>query len=179
MSNVAISFASIVKSNNGFFKSEAQAKFLLSQCQEENTFIAGGTVYRNSYQLFYVCDACGVIRVDKYLATSGKTETTFNRLSSEAFETKQIETAARQQRNAIGEAESLAKFQARQEAFDNALAIAKAFIKTQMLSAGSSESIADSAVNMIIKDQDSVANLMEDLVKSPEFIVAWETYNSK
>jgi hypothetical protein len=79
MSNVAVSFASLVKSNNGLFKSEKQAAFLLSQCQELNTFICGGDVYGNNFSLFYHCDAQGVEKVIKYLPQSGKSETVWLR----------------------------------------------------------------------------------------------------
>lgn len=64
------SFASLVKSNNGKFKSEAQAKFLLSQCRD-GQFITGGRVHGNSYTLFYVCDNTGVIRVEKQTKSKG------------------------------------------------------------------------------------------------------------
>jgi hypothetical protein len=177
MSNIAVSFASLVKSNNGFFKSEAQAKFLLAQCQEENTFVTGGAVYRNSYTLFYICDATGVVRVEKHLATSGKVEITFNRLTSEQFEAKQVAQVESNQRNADREAASNAKFQARADAFQNALNIAKAFVKQQMLATGTPEATAQRCVDMILVNQDNINSLMDDLVKSPEFVEAWTTYN--
>jgi len=77
--NLAVSFASLVKSNNGFFKSEKQAAFLLGKCQEVNVFYAGGNVYGNSFTLSYVCDEKGVVKVEKYLPKTGKVETTFMR----------------------------------------------------------------------------------------------------
>ena len=64
------SFASLVKSNNGKFKSDAQAKFLLSQCRD-GQFITGGRVHGNSYTLFYVCDNTGVVRVEKQTNAKG------------------------------------------------------------------------------------------------------------
>ena len=67
---VAQSFANLVKTNNGFFKSEAQAKFLLSQCVN-NQFATGGVVHRNSYTIFYVCDSTGVVRVEKQTTAKG------------------------------------------------------------------------------------------------------------
>ena len=59
------SFAALVKNNGGIFKSEKQAKFLLSQCQQENTFITSGNMYRNPYTLVYFCDSNGVTKVMK------------------------------------------------------------------------------------------------------------------
>lgn len=76
---IAASFASLVKSNNGLFKSEKQAAFLLSRYQEENTFHCAGNVYGNSYQVTYYCDAKGVVKVEKHLPVTGKTELLFDR----------------------------------------------------------------------------------------------------
>lgn len=64
------SFASLVKTNNGKFKSEAQAKFLLSQCRD-GQFITSGHVHGNLYTLFYVCDNTGVVRVEKQTNAKG------------------------------------------------------------------------------------------------------------
>ena len=47
MSQIAQSFANIVKTNNGFFKSQAQRNLLLNQC-EGNEFVTTGTVGRNA-----------------------------------------------------------------------------------------------------------------------------------
>lgn len=177
MSNVAISFASIVKSNNGFFKSEAQAKFLLAQCQEENTFVTGGSVYKNSYTLFYICDAQGVVRVEKHLATSGKVEITFNRLSSEAHAAKVLAKTESVQRDIDLQTAAQAKYQIRLDAFQNALTIAKACTVKVYLSVGCTPEVADQLVNMMIVNQDSITANMPDLIKFPEFVKAWESYN--
>jgi hypothetical protein len=67
---VAQSFANLVKTNNGFFKSPAQAAFLLSQCVNHQ-FATSGSVHRNSYVIFYVCDSTGVVRVEKQTAAKG------------------------------------------------------------------------------------------------------------
>jgi predicted lipid-binding transport protein (Tim44 family) len=75
MSDIAKSFASLVKSNNGLFKSEKQAAFLLSQCQEGHVFSTGGFIYNNPFRMFYHCSAKGVVKVEKYTATTGKTVT--------------------------------------------------------------------------------------------------------
>lgn len=65
-----ISFASLVKSNNGKFKSDAQAKFLLSKC-DGNEYISGGSVYGNTFQLIYHCDNQGITKVEKYTKATG------------------------------------------------------------------------------------------------------------
>ena len=88
MSDVAKSFASLVKNNNGLFKSDAQAKFLLSQCQEKNVYMTMSSVYRNSYTLFYRCDSRGVVSVEKYLPGKGTHEAVWER-SGEGKETVQ------------------------------------------------------------------------------------------
>jgi len=80
--DIARSFASLVKHNNGFFKSEKQARFLLSRCDEDNTYTTGGSVYGNSYNIFYKCDEKGVIEVVKS-TTSGPDKTTWKRKSKE------------------------------------------------------------------------------------------------
>jgi hypothetical protein len=65
-----ISFASLVKSNNGLFKSDAQAKFLLSKCDGKE-YITGGSMYGNTFQLTYYCDNRGVTKVEKYTKAAG------------------------------------------------------------------------------------------------------------
>lgn len=62
--SLAISFASLVKNNNGLFKSEKQANFLLSMCNE-NVYGTSGNVGRNSFYMDYFCDEKGVIQVTK------------------------------------------------------------------------------------------------------------------
>lgn len=179
MSNVAISFASIVKSNNGFFKSEAQAKFLISQCQEENTFFTGGNVYGNSFTLSYECDSKGVVKVEKYLSTTGKTETTFTRLTNEEFKAKQLAQSECNAMNAQREALAQAKFQARQDAFQEALDAAKEFTKQTLIKNGCPENMANQIVEMSMKDQDSITGNIDGLMKCPAFAKAWEAYNAQ
>ena len=67
--DLSVSFANLVKTNNGFFKSEAQAKFLLSMC-DNGVYHTSGHVHGNSFVLFYTCDKKGVTKVQKQ--TSGK-----------------------------------------------------------------------------------------------------------
>jgi hypothetical protein len=70
MSNFAASFASLVKTRNGRFKSAAQAQFLMSQCVN-NEYVAMGTVHGNGYSIFYTCDAEGVVKVQKQTVRRG------------------------------------------------------------------------------------------------------------
>lgn len=73
---VAKSFAHLVKNNNGAFESEAQAKFLLSQCDKETKFVDDtpkGAV------VFYHCDDRGVTFVERYNMTDGKTKREWGR----------------------------------------------------------------------------------------------------
>lgn len=67
---VAQSFAHLVKTNNGLFKSPAQAQFLLSQCRD-GEYVTGGSTYGNGYSIFYICDQQGVTRVQKQTVAKG------------------------------------------------------------------------------------------------------------
>jgi hypothetical protein len=70
MNDITISFASLVKSNKGYFKSEKQAEFLNSQL-DNGVHISYGTVWGANYQLAYACDAKGVVTVTKSTAANG------------------------------------------------------------------------------------------------------------
>lgn len=178
MSQVAMSFASLVKSNNGFFKSEKQAAFLLSQCQEQNVFYAGGSIYKNSYMMEYHCDAKGVVKVVKYLSKTARQVVMFERMTGEAFIAKQEATQAAKKREIEREAVAMAKYQARLDAFQVAFEVAKAYIKQTLVNSGSSEDAANRCVGMILKDSDDIQDMIEDLIKCPEFVKAWEIYNN-
>lgn len=78
MSDLAISLASLVKNNNGLYKSEKQGKFLLSM-SEDGVYTAMGPKIRNSYTLFYHLDDKGVTKVEKYSPTTQKTTVTWER----------------------------------------------------------------------------------------------------
>lgn len=66
---VSSSFASLVKSNNGFFKSDKQAEFLLNQCSENVYCSQAITKFRSWYSMIYFCDAKGVTKVEKNTST--------------------------------------------------------------------------------------------------------------
>ena len=85
MNEIAKSFAGLVASNNGFFKSEKQAKFLSSQCQDENVFITVGSLYRNSFTIEYHLDAKGVTKTVKSTRTKPMGEVTWLRRSDAEF----------------------------------------------------------------------------------------------
>lgn len=70
MADIGTSLTSLVKSNNGYFKSEKQSAFLLSQC-DNGEFCAGGSVWGSSYQIWYECDAKGVVNVKKQTHAKG------------------------------------------------------------------------------------------------------------
>lgn len=61
MNDIAITLANLVKTNNGLFKSEAQAHFIKSVAGAE--YVSGGNVYGNSYSLHYMLDSTGVVSV--------------------------------------------------------------------------------------------------------------------
>lgn len=78
MSDLAISFASLAKHNNGKFKSAAQRDFLLSRC-DAGRYRACGQIFRNAYALYYFCDDVGITHVEKVAVKSGKTSRTWER----------------------------------------------------------------------------------------------------
>lgn len=172
MNNVAVSFASLVKSNNGMFKSEAQAKFLLSQCQDVNVFTVGGNVYNNSFSLSYTCDNQGVVKVEKYLPKSGKTTTTWERLTVDQFQAKVANDKAVKEANSSREAQSQANYQARTDAFNHALVIAQNLVSAK-------SSVPLEVIKTVLKDEDGINNAMAVLSQDAEFVKAWETYNNK
>lgn len=61
MENVQISIESLIKSNNGFFKSEKQAEFLISELKAQygNQFVS--SIYNNSVIISYEWDDKGII----------------------------------------------------------------------------------------------------------------------
>ena len=85
MSNLTISFASLVKYNNGFFKSEKQANFLLSKCLD-NVFYGESTqTYKNITRNEYRCDAQGVVSISKYSQTKKTLTVTWERQEKSEF----------------------------------------------------------------------------------------------
>lgn len=176
---IAVSFASLVKSNNGFFKSEKQAAFLLSKCQDTNTFVCGGNVYNNSFTMFCICDSLGVVKVEKYTPKSGKTVTTWERQTEEQYQANLVAKDAAKARDIALQEAQMVKFQARQDAFNKALLVAQEIIKGEMIKAGTNEETADRAVSHILKDQDGITSCMEVLINFPQFVAVWEAFNNE
>lgn len=71
MNQVSKSLASLVKSNNGEFKSQSQADFLLSQRNSGDSILVSGEVRGNSFTLSYVLDSTGVVEVIKNTKVKG------------------------------------------------------------------------------------------------------------
>lgn len=61
MNNLQMSLENLIATNNGLFKSDAQAKFLLSEIKKEfgNVFVT--SVYGNSVKLTYIYDNTGIV----------------------------------------------------------------------------------------------------------------------
>lgn len=81
MDKLAMSFAGLVKSNNGLFKSEKQAKYLLAMASAypNGVFCSIGQIHGNSFCLEYHCDNEGVLKVVKYLVKTSKSVVTWER----------------------------------------------------------------------------------------------------
>ena len=79
MSNLIASFRSLVKNNNGMFKSEKQAIFLLNMCQEEKTFIHFDSNPKTTWNDMFYCDNKGIVKVIR-TTSNGKINTTFERI---------------------------------------------------------------------------------------------------
>lgn len=71
-SQIAKSFAGLVATNGGKFKSEKQAGFLLSQITNNNDgFIASGSFWNSSFTNTYLCDDLGVVSVTHWTPKTG------------------------------------------------------------------------------------------------------------
>ena len=178
MDNLATSFASLVKSNNGLFKSEKQAAFLLSVCQDAGTFYTGGQVYGNSYSLQYNCDDAGVVSVEKYLTKTGKIGLVWSRLTPTEFAANQADKAAAKVKDAAWQADAMARFQARTDAFQLALELAQERAKHDMMAAGISEDRASRMAAAVMADQDAIMGNLPGLQMCPKFAAAWAAFNS-
>ncbi len=68
--DLILSLSNLLKTNNGFFKSEKQAAFLLSQTCE-NEIINHFTTYKNIARDHYFLDAEGVYKIERYTTKKG------------------------------------------------------------------------------------------------------------
>lgn len=117
MSSFDKSFASLVKTNNGLFKSEKQAKFLIDQCdsidskKERAVYHVLGNVHGNSFTLTYICDFKGVLKVEKHTPKTNKTVITWERpqdgktTAQDAKEIKRIKREINKAKKSIKERE--------------------------------------------------------------------------
>ena len=69
MTDLTKTLANLVKTNNGLFKSDAQAQFIRSIAGDE--YVSGGNVYGKSYSLHYMLDSTGVVSVYKNTVAKG------------------------------------------------------------------------------------------------------------
>ena len=60
MNNIQATLENLIKTNNGFFKSEKQAKFLISELKKECGNIFTASVFENSVVLTYKFDESGI-----------------------------------------------------------------------------------------------------------------------
>lgn len=67
---LAISFATLVKNNNGLFKSEKQASFLISMCRD-GVFGTSSAFGYSSFNMYYYCDDNGIYKVEKSTPKKG------------------------------------------------------------------------------------------------------------
>jgi hypothetical protein len=96
---IARSFFSLLKTNNGYFKSEKQASFLLDHCGDGKVFVVNGSMFNNSYNFFFECDDEGVVRVEKH--TSKKIETYWERDPDHDAFMKRVEAQAEEKRRRV------------------------------------------------------------------------------
>lgn len=91
MSDILTSFYFLAKHNNGMFKSEKQASFLLSKCEDNVFYVKCTAVFgessfsRHGYGVTITCDDKGILSITKEAEKSGKVSTTFTRQSNFVF----------------------------------------------------------------------------------------------
>jgi hypothetical protein len=86
---IAQSLASLVRNNNGFFKSTKQAEFLLSQCNvNTNQYLTTGSNYGNRFETLYTLDVLGVVSIQTTGIKTQNVKITFTRLDADALAVK-------------------------------------------------------------------------------------------
>lgn len=86
---IDMSFGSLVKRNNGVFKSAKQAEFLAANAFDAmgaNTHMTMDSCYGNSYFDVYHFDKTGVYKVVRHANKSGTVKTRWERADQEAFD---------------------------------------------------------------------------------------------
>ena len=161
MQKITSSLFGLVKSANGFYKSEQQAAFL-SKFFDGGVYVTRqsltfgeyeGRTNRNtaSVEWAFYADGQGITKVEK--TTSKGTVIYWERLSPEAFAAKL-------------------------DAFENVKTIARNCVKSMILATGSTEEKAKRVAEGIVKNQDDIEAMMPDLSKFPEFVEAWEAFTN-
>lgn len=69
-SDLVLSISNLLKTNKGFFKSEKQAKFILS-CVSDNEIVNHFTTYGNIARDHYLLDDKGVYKIERYTTKKG------------------------------------------------------------------------------------------------------------
>ena len=69
-SDLVLSISNLLKTNKGFFKSEKQAKFILS-CASDNEIVNHFTTYGNIARDHYLLDEKGVYKIERYTTKKG------------------------------------------------------------------------------------------------------------
>lgn len=74
------SIESLIATNNGFFKSEKQADFLISQLSKEDGNIQVGSTYGNGFMITYLFDDKGITKKEQYNYKTSKTVVLWERV---------------------------------------------------------------------------------------------------
>lgn len=86
---IAQSLASLVRGNNGFFKSTKQAEFLLSRCNvNTNQYLTTVSNYGNWFDTLYTLDNLGVVSIQTTGIKTQNVKITFTRLDADALAVK-------------------------------------------------------------------------------------------
>lgn len=67
------SVESLIATNNGFFKSQKQADFLISMLSKEDGNISVGSTYGNGFMITYLFDEKGITKKEQYNYKTSKT----------------------------------------------------------------------------------------------------------
>ena len=79
MNNIQATLENLIKTNNGFFKSEKQAKFLLSELKKEYGNVFTASAFGNSVALTYAYDEKGITEKTNTSAKTNKTAKVWER----------------------------------------------------------------------------------------------------
>lgn len=74
------SVESLIATNNGFFKSQKQADFLISALSQEDGNISIGSTYGNGFMITYLYDEKGITKKEQYNYKTSKTVVLWERV---------------------------------------------------------------------------------------------------